>query len=90
MSEQSEQLEREAAFAAMGKQVINNEAYKQAIMVRKAQIFELFCNSNVEQLDVREEAWRTMKNTNALEQFFEIALTTGKMANLDLDKMKKE
>jgi len=77
---QTEQLEQEAAFAAMGQQVINNEAYRSAITTRKAQIFEIFCNTSQDQHDVREEAWRTMKNMDALESFFDQLLTTGKMA----------
>lgn len=84
MSDQTKQLEQEVAFAAMGKQVVNNAAYKQAMTIRKAQIFEVFCDTTQEQSDVREEAWRTMKNMNALEQFFETALTTGKMAEASL------
>ena len=80
-----EQFEQEVAFANMGKQVVNNEAYKQAITARKAQIFNVFCNTKQDQSDVREEAWRTMKNMSALESYFEQILTTGKMAEQGLD-----
>jgi len=84
MSDQKEQLENEVTFANMGKQVLSNEAYKQAITIRKAQIFDVFCNTKKDQEDVREEAWRTMKNMDALEQYFENLLTTGKMAETTL------
>jgi len=90
MIDQKEQYEQEVAFANMGKQVINNEAYRQAITHRKAQIFEVFCNTNQEQSDVREEAWRTMKNMNALEGYFRILLETGKMAETTLKSTEKE
>ena len=85
MSAEEDQLKREIAFAERGSQVINNEAYKQAIAIRKAQIFEVFCGTNKDQSDVREEAWRTMVNMKALEQYFETLLTTGKMAESTLE-----
>jgi hypothetical protein len=82
--EDKEQYEREVAFANMGKQVLNNDAYKQAMAVRKAQIFDTFCNTKKDQDDVREEAWRTMKNLDALESYFQQLLDTGKMAEASL------
>lgn len=92
MSKEEDQLKREVAFAEIGSQVVNNEAYKQAISIRKAQIFEVFCNTNKDQSDVREEAWRTMVNITALEQYFETLLTTGKMAKstLELNESEKQ
>jgi hypothetical protein len=86
----SDQEEQESAFAKMGLQVVDNEAFKQALTVRKAQIFEIFCKTKADQQDVREEAWRTMVNMNALEDFFKKALTTGKMADAALDAMNKK
>ena len=86
--EQKEQEEQEVAFAAIGKQVVNNKAFQAAMTVRKAQIFDVFCNTKQEQADVREEAWRTMKNMSALEQYFNETLTTGKMAESTLKSMK--
>jgi predicted glycosyltransferase len=80
MNEQEEQLTEEVKFAQMGLQVLNNEAYKSALTARRAQIFDVFCNTGKDQGDVREEAWRTMKNLDALEEYFQQVLTTGKMA----------
>lgn len=88
-NDKEEHLKRESEFAKMGQQVVNNEAFKQAIMTRKAQIFEIFCNTTHEQADIREEAWRTMKNMDALEDFLIQALTTGKMADQQLDEINK-
>lgn len=88
--EQEEQLKNESAFAQMGQQVVNNQAYQQAITLRKAQIFEVFCNTSADQQDVREEAWRTMVNMNALEQYFDQLLTTGKMADQSLEAAGKD
>lgn len=83
--DQKSHMEQEVAFANMGKQVVNNEAYKQAFITRKAQIFEIFCNTKQDQPEVREEAWRTMKNLGALEQYFDQLLTTGKLAEATLE-----
>ncbi len=90
MSDQEEQLKQESAFAQMGLLVVNNEAYKQAMMVRRSQIFEIFCNTKIDQEDVREEAWRTMQNLNVLEEWLKTALTTGKMADQTLELLNTE
>jgi len=87
--DQEEQLKQESAFASMGKQVLDNEAFKQAITIRKAQIFEVFCKTKADQQDVREEAWRTMQNMTALEEFFRIALETGRMADKSLEQLEQ-
>jgi hypothetical protein len=87
--DQKEQYEREVAFANMGKQVLNNDAYKQALAVRKAQIFDIFCKTKKDQGDVREEAWMTMKNLDALESYFQQLLETGKMAEMSLEQAKQ-
>ena len=87
--DQKEQNEQEVAFANMGKQVVENEAYKQTMTLRKAQIFDLFCSSKPDQSDVREECYRTMVNMIALEKYFETVLTTGKMAEASLEQSEK-
>ena len=89
MNDPKEQLEQESAFAKMGQQVVNNEAFKQALTVRKAQIFEVFCKTKADQSDIREEAWRTMVNMKALEDYLHKALTTGNMADTTLDALNK-
>ena len=83
MSEK-EQLATEVAFAAQGQLVLNNEAYKTAMTVLKAQIFETFCKTGTDQQDIREEAWRTMRNLQKLEDYFKTVLETGKMAEMSL------
>jgi hypothetical protein len=85
---EKEQLEQEVDLAQMGKNVLNNEAYKQAFTARKAQIFDVFVNTKQEQEDVRQEAWRTMQNLNSLEEYFRIILETGKMAEMSLKSIK--
>jgi len=87
--EQKTQLERESEFARTGKQVLDNPAFNQAITVRRAQIFEIFCNTSKDQSDIRDEAWRTMKNMDALESYFKMALETGKMADMQLKSLSE-
>ena len=82
--------EQDVVLANAGKQVLNNVAYKNAMMLRKAQIFELFCKTKHDQPEEREEAWRTMMNINALEDYFNVLLTTGKMAEHSLQSTKQE
>jgi len=88
--DQKSHLEREVDLANMGRQVVSNEAFKYAMTSRKAQIFDTFCKTNKDQADIREEAWRTMKNIMSLEQYFETLLITGKMAESTLKSTEKE
>lgn len=88
--EQKEQDEQDVVLANAGKQVLNNIAYKNAMTLRKAQIFELFCKTKHEQTEERDELWRTMMNINALEDYFNTLLTTGKMAEHSLQSTKQE
>ena len=79
-----EKLGEESKYAQMAQQVVNNEAYKQALMIRKGHLFDVFCSTGKDQGDIREEAWRTMQNLKALEAHFEEVLTTGMMAEEQL------
>jgi len=89
MNGQEEQLKEEITLAQMGQQVVNNHIYKQAFIARKGQLFDIFCKTKKDQEDVREEAWRTMQNLNALESYFEQVLNTGKMADIKLNELEK-
>jgi len=86
----SEQEDQEIAFANMGKQVLSNKAFQETIAARKAQIFDIFCNTKPEQTDVREEAWRTMNNMLALESYLDQMLETGKLAEHTLKQIEEE
>ena len=88
--EQKAQLESEVAFAAEGRLVLNNPAFQRAMTVRKGQIFDIFVKTKQDQADIREEAWRTMQNLLALENYFEQLLATGKMADQTLQSMTEE
>lgn len=87
--EQEDQLKRESEIAKLGQLVVNNQVFQDALAARRAQIFDVFCNTGKDQGDIREEAWRTMQNMNALQQYFEQVLTTGKMADDALSKEER-
>ena len=88
--EQKVILEQQSAFAQMGKQVLDNKAFQEAMMTRKAQIFDLFCSTKPDQSDVREMAYITMINMLAFEEYFNTAMQTGKMADKTLESYKEE
>ena len=88
--EQAEIAKQESAFAQMGKQVLDNAAFKQAMVTRKAQIFDLFCSTKPDQSDVREMCYLTMVNMLAFEEYFRTAMETGKMADMTLESHKEE
>lgn len=87
--QKEELLGEQYKFAQMGQQVLNNEAYKSAITIRKAHLFDVFSHTTHDQADIREEAWRTMQNLAALEQYFNEVLTTGMMAEEQLSQLQK-
>lgn len=89
MSEQEERLKEQVKLSTMAHQVVNNEAFKMAFIARRADLFNAFCDSDKEEVDVREEAWRTMQNLDALEAYFHTAITTGKIASTELDTLTK-
>ena len=74
----------------MGKRVLDNVAYKTFFTARRAQLFEAFSLTKKDQEDVREEAWRTIQNLNAMEEFFRVSLETGKMADMELESHKED
>jgi len=86
-AEVREQLTEESKLGQMGQQVLNNHVYKQAMVAREAHLFEVFCNTKRDQDDVREEAWRTMQNLKCLQQYFDQVLTTGKLADNQLEEL---
>jgi hypothetical protein len=86
--EKEETLVEQVRLAEMGQQVVNNEAYKQALIARKAHLFEVFCSTSQDQSDVREEAWRTMQNLKALEVYFQQVITSGKLSEEHLELLR--
>lgn len=85
--EQKKQLDREVEFANMGRQVLKNQAFNEAFTVRSAQIFTDFCKSKEDETEIRDEAWRSMQNLNAIEDYFRQLLETGKMAESSLKSL---
>lgn len=75
-----DELRLDVKFAETTHQVLNNEAYKAAMTLRKAELFEAFSSSTAGQEEVREEAWRTMQNLRALEDYLREFLMNGKVA----------
>lgn len=89
-AEQIEKNKLESEFAQMGQRVLDNVAYKTFFTARRAQLFDTFAYTKKDQEDVREEAWRTIQNLNAMEEFFRVSLETGKMADMALESHKEE
>jgi len=87
---QKEQFKREVELARMGKQVLDNEAFKQAMLARKSQIFDIFCKTKPDQVEVREKCYLTMINMLAFEEFFHLSMETGNMADMSLESLKEE
>jgi hypothetical protein len=87
--EAREELERQVSFANLGRQVLNNEAYKSAFTTRKAHLFNVFSRTTPDQVDVREEAYRSMQNLLSIEAYFDEILESGKMSQQTLDELEQ-
>ena len=75
-----EREESKVALGVMAAQLLTNPAYVHIISQRKAEIFEEFSSSEQDQPEVREEAWRTMKNLDAILKHAVLMIDDGKMA----------
>jgi hypothetical protein len=85
MIDEREQLEREVEIANDTRLLVSNPVFKAAMAVRKAQVFTDFTSSKADEIERRNEAWRTMQNLLALEAYFTNALQSGKLAELSLN-----
>lgn len=81
-NKQEEKNKQEQALAAMGSQVLNNEAYIAAIGIVKRETYNGFCDTKPDQSDVREEMWRTMRNLNGIINVLNDFFCTGNMNDL--------
>lgn len=88
--DQEQQLEDEVDFANLGHQVLTNKAYQTFLTARKAQVFQEFCQTKADESEIRDEAWRTMKNLEAMEKYFKKALQTGTLAQKTLELHNKD
>ena len=81
-----DELKLNVKFAATAQQVLNNPAYQAAITARKAELFQTFTETSADQIEERNEAWRTMQNLTALEMYFQDFLINGKIAEQALNE----
>lgn len=84
MSEQHEINRGEYA-----RQILENPIYQEGITAIKAKIFDDWANTNWLQYRKRQECWRLYRAAEALENYIQKVLTTGKMARKSLDDRER-
>lgn len=67
------------------KEVLNNEAFIQAMADIKAEVIDQWTKSPARDLEGREKLWLMLQLAGKLELILKTTLDTGKLARLDLD-----
>jgi len=83
-------LDAESARAKEASAVLDNELYKEAFAKLEAEYVGVWKNSPDDAYDLRDEAYRALKNLDRTRQHLENVINTGKMANKELDSIAKE
>jgi hypothetical protein len=69
--------------------LMNSRIFKAAFTGKKAQLFEALCATKFWQHKQRTEVWRSMKNLDSIEQYFQSIVDDGKMAGNKLKNYGK-
>ncbi len=73
----------------LGQQVLNNELFKEYMIVARGNLILKMENTKFKERDERDEIWRQLQTLNKLEQHFTRALQTGIMGASELTKLQK-
>ena len=87
--QQKQQATNEINRAEMARQVKSNPIYQEAFTVYKAQLIDVFQQTNFTQSDERDEVWRKMQTVNHIEDYLNEAMETGVMAQHTLSMLEK-
>ena len=87
-----EQLAKEqekAAMAGYAKQVLNNPAYKQALIALRGDLIQKISKVPVKDVEDLQELRRMFGTLDRFEEIFERLITTGEIAERNISKLEK-
>ncbi len=83
-------LQREKNRGVLARQVLDNEIYREAFGVLRAQLIDGFTQTKFKDSDERDEIWRKMQTVDYIEGHLKEVMETGKIAEATLaQKIKK-
>ena len=84
-----EQAKEDLQLAGYAQQVVSNPAYKQAMMVIRADLLQKFTSVSFKDTDELLEIKRRMDTIEQLQGLFERTMQTGKLAEHKIGKLTK-
>lgn len=71
-------------------QLKDNPVLRDALMFRKADLFEQFVNSTEDDEEKREQIWRQMNECQSFEQYLDDVISSGMIARDDIEFYKQQ
>jgi hypothetical protein len=87
--QQLEQAKEDYQAAGYAQQVVNNPAYKQAMMVIRADLLQKFTSVSFKDTDELLEIKRRMDTIEQIQSLFERTMETGRVAEHKIGKLTK-
>lgn len=84
-----EQAKEDLQLASYAQQVVSNPAYKQAMMVIRADLLQKFTSVSFKDTDELLEIKRRMDTIERLQGLFERTMQTGRLAEVKVGKLTK-
>ena len=84
-----EQAKEDLQLASYAQQVISNPAYKQAMMVIRADLLQKFTQVSFKDTDELMEIKRRMDTIEQLQGLFERTMQTGRVAEVQISNLTK-
>lgn len=81
-------LHEEAARGEKARQILKDPAIREAIDAIRDHAYKTIRNSNSRELELREDAYRFLKCIDIFEKHFESHISSGKVAESKIEKLK--
>ena len=84
-----EQAKEDLVLAGYAQQVVNNPAYKQAMMIIRAEHIARFTKASHDDVDELKEIKRSMSNVEKFQGELEKIMQSGRIAEHQINKLDK-
>lgn len=85
-----EQAKEDLQLASYAQQVVNNPAYRQAMMILRAEHIDQFTKASHDDIDLLTEIKRSMNNVEKLQRVFEKLMQDGRIAEHKINKLDRK
>lgn len=81
--------EREVHRSRQASQLMADPMLQEALTFRKADLFEQFCSSSVNDVELREQIWRQYQESQCFEQYLSSVISDGAVGQEDLNLLNE-